>query len=79
MARRRDPPGRDRGRRGIAVTINSYLVFSTDIDVVERTLAENSWDRGDKMGGGRSPRSTLAARGTIHYVEGSVNEPLALK
>ncbi len=71
--------GRDKGGCGIAVMINDYLAFSTDIDLVERTLAGKSWDRGDKMGGGRRPRSSLAARGTIHCVGGSVNEQLALK
>ena len=71
--------GRDKGRRGIAVMINPYLAFATDIDVIERTLAGNSWNRGDKMGGGRSLRSTLAARGTIHCVGESANAPLALK
>jgi hypothetical protein len=44
--------GRDKGGRGIAATINDYLAPSTDIDLVERTLAGKSWDRGDKMGGG---------------------------
>ena len=71
--------GRDKGGRGIAVMINDYLAFSTDIDLVERTLTGKSWDRGDKMGGGRRPRSSHAARGTIHCVGESVNEHLALK
>ena len=71
--------GRDKGRHGIAVMINDLAAFSTDLDLVERTLAGKLRDRGDKMGGGRTPRFTLAARGTIQCVAESMNEHMALK